>query len=107
VLSHIVDAIGSWKGVVSMSGILSRFRIEALHNTYTIDVPIEDNKLILIGENGTGESTLINFIYFFLTNQWQRMLSYDFKRVLAVIDGEEISFTKSELLEGKEKHALN
>lgn len=59
-LSHIVDAtLFQQREVIYMSGILSRFRIEALHNSYTIDVTIKDNKLILIGENGTGKSTLI------------------------------------------------
>jgi recombinational DNA repair ATPase RecF len=47
-----------------MSGRLTQFRIEALHNTRTIDIQIEDNKLVLVGENGTGKSTVANFIYF-------------------------------------------
>ena len=77
-----------------MAGILSHFRIEALHNRHTIDVPITDNKLVLIGENGTGKSTVTNFIYFFLTRQWHRMLPYEFKRVVATINGKDIEFTK-------------
>jgi ABC-type uncharacterized transport system ATPase subunit len=51
-----------------MAGILSRFRIEALHQTRTIDVKIADNKLVLVGENGTGKSTVANFIYFLPLN---------------------------------------
>ena len=85
----------------SMPGVFSRFRIEALHNRHTIDVPINDNKLVLIGENGIGKSTVVNFIYFFLTNQWHRMLSYEFKSVLAVIDDESIEFTKEDLLRSR------
>ena len=41
-----------------MSEAFTRFRIEALDNRYTYDVPIRDNKLILVGENGTGKSTM-------------------------------------------------
>jgi len=81
-----------------MAGILSHFRIEALHNRHTIDVPINDNKLVLIGENGTGKSTVTNFIYFFLTRQWHRMLPYEFKRVVATINDKEIEFTKEDSL---------
>lgn len=72
-----------------MSGQLTRFRIEGLHNIRTIDIPITDNKLVLVGENGTGKSTVANFIYFFLTNQWSRMLEHRFKSVLAIIDSKE------------------
>lgn len=85
-----------------MPGTLSRFRIEGLHNRYTIDVPIEDNKLILIGENGAGKSTVANFIYFFLTHQWRRMLGYKFKSVLAVIDSKTIQFTEEELSKSRD-----
>lgn len=79
-----------------MPGTLTRFRIEALHNRHTIDIPITDNKLILIGENGTSKSTVTNFIYFFLTRQWHRMLAYDFKRIVATIDDKDIEVSKED-----------
>lgn len=85
-----------------MANTLSRFRIEALHNRYTIDVPINDNRLVLIGENGTGKSTVANFIYFFLTAQWRRMLDYEFKAVFATIDAIDIELTREELLKSRE-----
>ncbi len=69
-----------------MQGKLTRFCIEGLHNIRTIDIPITDNKLVLVGENGMGKSTVANFIYFFLTMQWSRILDYKFKSVSAEID---------------------
>ena len=84
---------------IIMSGALTRFRIDALHNRYTVDVPIRDNKLILVGENGTGKSTVANFIYLFLTKQWSRIpTTYDFQSLTAVIDAEEIEIKKEELI---------
>ncbi len=80
-----------------MSSILSRFRIEGLHNIRTIDIPIDDNKLILVGENGTGKSTVANFIYFLLTAQWSRMLGYEFKRILAVVNSREYQFSRDDI----------
>lgn len=80
-----------------MSGTLSRFRIEALHNIRTIDVPIEDDRLVLVGENGTGKSTVANLIYFFLTHQWHRMLTYQFEAITATIGSEKITISRSEL----------
>ena len=67
-----------------MVGTLSRFRIEALHNRHTVDLPITANKLVLIGKNGAGKSTVTNFMYFFLTRQWHRMLPFEFRRVVAL-----------------------
>lgn len=81
-----------------MPGTLNRFRIEALHNRFTIDVPVRDNKLVLVGENGTGKSTVASFIYLFLTQQWQRLLEhYNFKSITVTIDSEPIEISKEEL----------
>ena len=89
-----------------MSGTLTRFRIEALHNRHTIDVQIEDNKLILVGENGTGKSTLANFIYYFLTRQWHRMLNYEFKAVVADIDSKPIEVVREDLAKSRDSDRL-
>ena len=82
-----------------MTGTLTRFRIENLHQMRTIDVPIKDNKLVLVGENGTGKSTVANFIYYLLTRQWHRMLEYEFKSILAVIDDREIVVSREDIVD--------
>ena len=46
-----------------MSQTLSSFCVTGLHNSRTIDVRLEDGRLVLIGENGTGKSTFANLIY--------------------------------------------
>lgn len=77
-----------------MTTQFTRFRIEGLHNRRTIDVPIKDNRLVLVGENGTGKSTVANFMYYFLTTQWSRMLDTTFKTVIATLNGTDYAFTK-------------
>ena len=74
-----------------MTSKLSRFRIESLHNLRTIDVVISDNKLVLVGENGTDKSTVANLIAFFLTRQWSKMRDYEFKRIVAHLGDKEIA----------------
>src|SRR4051794_14670067 len=81
-----------------MSGQLTRFRIEGLHHSRTYDVPINDNRLIIVGENGTGKSTIANFIYSFLTAQWERIASYEFDAILATIDGVDLSISHKEII---------
>lgn len=80
-----------------MSGIISRFQIEALHNQKNFDVKITDNKLVIVGENGTGKSTVANFIYFFITRQWHKMIGYDFKKIIVTLDTEEIIVERKDI----------
>ena len=58
---------------------LTEFQIEGLHGrNQTIDIPIRDNRLVLVGENGTGKSTVANLLYYVLTQQWRRISEYRF-----------------------------
>ena len=66
---------------------LTRFRIEGLHGKWNIDIPIKDNKLILVGENGSGKSTVANLLFRFLSGQWR---SISEAKIVAVINGDEV-----------------
>lgn len=62
-----------------MPTALTLFQIEGLHaRNRTIEIPIRDNRLVLIGENGTGKSTVANMLYYLLTQQWRRLVDYRF-----------------------------
>lgn len=62
-----------------MPTALTQFQIEGLHGrNRTICIPIRDNRLVLIGENGTGKSTVANILYYLLTQQWRRLADYRF-----------------------------
>ena len=80
-----------------MENILKRFSIEGLHGIRTINVTIRADKLVLVGENGTGKSTIANLIYFFLTRQWTRMLHYEFKSISAEIKSKSISLSREDI----------
>lgn len=81
-----------------MPGTLTRFRIDGLHEARNIDMTIENNRLVLISNNGTGKSTLLNFVYSFLTKRWHRLMSYDFRSVHAEINGRLLTIGRDELL---------
>src|SRR5690606_7506666 len=68
---------------------LTQFRIDRLHGRRSFDLRIDGNKLVLVGENGTGKTTVINILYYFLSRQWPRLAQYEFEKVTAVIDGRE------------------
>lgn len=76
-----------------MSTHLTRFQVLGLHGSRTMDVRLEDNKLILVGENGTGKSTFVNLIYYFLTKQWGRLHEYRFAGIRAHVADRELVLT--------------
>lgn len=83
---------------------INRVCIENLHDNKTIDIQnIQENKLILVGENGTGKTTVANFIFFLLTGQWWKLIQYTFDYVLININGQDLILTYEELDIFKEK----
>ncbi len=76
---------------------LSNFRIQGLHSRRTVELVIGDNKLVLVGDNGSGKTTIINILYYFLSRQWHRLAMYNFDIISATIDQEELTLHKDEL----------
>jgi ABC-type transport system involved in cytochrome c biogenesis ATPase subunit len=76
---------------------LSRFKIKGLFGERDIDLTIHDNRLILVGENGTGKSTFLAFLFSILTGQWLRVPTNKFEQVLIQIDDTPITFTCNEV----------
>lgn len=44
-------------------------------------IPIKDNRLILVGYNGIGKSTILNMFYYFISQQWSKLNELDFSRI--------------------------
>lgn len=81
-----------------MPTALRQFQIEGLHGrNRTIDIPIRDNRLVLVGENGTGKSTVANLLYYSLTQQWRRIAEYRFSKILVSTADETIQFTHEDV----------
>lgn len=80
-----------------MSLKLSRFSIFGLHGKLDISIPIHDNRLVLVGVNGLGKTTVVNFLYFLLTEQWVRLLDYEFAEIEVEINGHSIAISKSDI----------
>lgn len=76
---------------------LKRIRIECLFDAYNLDVPIQDNTLIIVGENGSGKSTLINLLYYTLTAQWERLAQLRFHSCIVTIGNEEYILKREDL----------
>lgn len=62
------------------------FEINGLFGTESICIPIKNDKLVIVGPNGIGKSTVLNIIYYFVSRQWDRLLEYDFSKVCIHLD---------------------
>lgn len=80
-----------------MSLRLTRFSILGLHGKLDIVIPIRDNRLVLVGVNGLGKTTVVNFLYYVLTEQWVRLLDFEFSAVELEINNQTIAITKNDI----------
>lgn len=77
---------------------LEEFSIVNLFNELNIRLKIDDNKLIIVSENGSGKTTILRILYLFLSKQWALLTEYDFESISAIINGKSYMFNKKEFL---------
>ena len=80
-----------------MSLLLTRFAVYGLHGKFDIDIPIYDNRLILVGVNGLGKTTVVNLIYFLLTTQWARLLETEFLSIAICVNERDIEVSRQDI----------
>jgi predicted ATP-binding protein involved in virulence len=73
---------------------VTNFRVQGLHGHRSISIPIRDNKLVLVGENGSGKTTIINLMYYLLSRQWEKLSSYVFESIEITINGEVLALSR-------------
>jgi hypothetical protein len=76
---------------------IEEIKLEGLFGELNYDIKLVDNKLILVAENGSGKTTIVNIIYYFLSRQWTKLLRFRFDKISAVIDGKRYSLKRSEI----------
>ncbi len=67
------------------------FRIDGLHNSKNYELRFQDNKLILVSDNGSGKTTIVNIFYYFLSKQWKKLLEYNFRRIFCIINSRSLT----------------
>lgn len=80
-----------------MSLELTRFAVIGLHGKTDINIPVTENKLILIGVNGLGKTTVVNLIYFLLTAQWGRLLEFEFVAIELDLNRKSIRIVREDI----------
>lgn len=78
---------------------LKRFRVVGLFGRHTLELPFQDNRLIIVGENGSGKSTVVNMLYHLLTCQWSKLRAAPFSRLELQLGEETLEVDREKLLE--------
>ncbi|MHB1175938.1 MAG: AAA family ATPase [Sulfuriferula sp.] len=86
-----------------MQSTLQRVTIKGLHGKKDIDATIDDNTLILVGENGSGKTTFLRILYHVLSGRWLSLIQYRFDSIEMIISGTKYEIAREELSRGFEK----
>jgi len=76
---------------------IRKFTINKLFGYQNVDLRFENNIMILMGENGLGKTSILNSLYFTLTQKWRKLDKINFESIEVNIDNEEFIFTKEQL----------
>jgi energy-coupling factor transporter ATP-binding protein EcfA2 len=77
---------------------INNFSIIGLYGHFSICVPIKNNRLVLVGENGSGKSSFVLLLYYLLSKQWERLETIQFNQLTIQLDDKEFSFKKEEII---------
>lgn len=77
---------------------ISEFKISKLYGQRDITLKIKDNVLILVGENGSGKTTILRIMYLFLSGRWSVLLRYEFEKIsILFIDETKVTLSKDKI----------
>lgn len=76
---------------------LNEFGVLGLWGERNYKLRLADGKLIMVGENGSGKSTILRILYYTLAKKWGQLVNEDFERIYIVINDEKKEFTKQQL----------
>lgn len=77
---------------------LEKFIITKLNGYQNVEIHIENNKKILVAENGSGKTTILNILYCCLTNNTNKLKNFLFEKAeLKFSNGQKTVFYKDDL----------
>lgn len=81
-----------------MASTLQRFQVIGLHGRKgNVDIRISDNTLILVGENGSGKTTILRILFYYLSGRWLSLVQFKFKEIAVTINEYEHKISHEEL----------
>lgn len=84
-----------------MAGCIQRFQIIGLYGSRTYDIKINDNTLVLVGENGMGKTTVLKFLFGVLSGAISDMPQYNFDKIVVTIDDTDYELSYDDTLKAR------
>ena len=81
-----------------MNNQLVRFDIVGLHGVRDFSISITGNRIILVGENGSGKTTVFKMMYYTLSCDWDSLCTIDFDHVTILFSNDQVVTISSSLL---------
>lgn len=76
---------------------ITNFKIWGLHGYKNFEIKFKNNTLILVGENGSGKTSVLRIFYYFLTCDWIELAKFNFTKVQLTINDKRLEINKSDL----------
>lgn len=87
--------------------MISSFSVLGLWNERNIRINFVDGSIIIVGENGSGKTTVLRILYLVLSRDWIKLSGEDFVRIELVDDNNDRFGLNRSDLQGFEKHTIN
>jgi predicted ATPase len=76
---------------------ITNFSIKKLFGFMNVDIPIVDNRIILIGVNGTGKTTILTMLFYLLKGKWEELSRFSFNEISLEIDSKSFTYKFSDI----------
>ena len=76
---------------------ITDFIVEGLHGYKNFSIKFKDNRLILVGENGSGKTSVLRIFYYFLTCNWAELIKFKFKKVTLKINNSSYEISHADI----------
>lgn len=80
-----------------MASKIEYLHVQELYGQRNYHISLEDNQLILVGENGTGKSTITSILFYVITGQWKNLWKFKFSSISIGVDGKEYKITREDV----------
>lgn len=85
--------------------LIKEFSIYNLFGDRNFIIKFKSSTNILIGENGTGKTTVLNILYALLSCKFNKLLSFDFDKLsIKFNSGSHVEFKKSQLIKDSQRN---
>jgi len=73
----------------------NKITIKKLFGKDNYVIPFEENRIMIISENGAGKTTILNLIYLFLAGKWEKLVTFHFETIsLEYNENQKIEYTR-------------